>query len=170
MVSAFVKKFTGKMVIWGKPSKDFHPYMPLNKGAVKSLHDARDKLLVNFDPTAYFVRDLKVTLKIDLKYVLPFTRLFIYAFIQKIISVYLQCAFPKTFKLWYGSVGGDAVGLTWENLKVLNPTAWAVESALFFSERKMHLTNTTSLLLQHLSSFLPSILSCRTLQHMSGII
>jgi U3 small nucleolar RNA-associated protein 22 len=76
----------GKMVIWGKPSKDFHPYMPLNKGAVKSLHDARDKLLVNFDPTAYFVRDLK-------------------------------CAFPKTFKLWYGSVGGDAVGLTWENLK-----------------------------------------------------
>ncbi|GJN30882.1 hypothetical protein PR202_gb19226 [Eleusine coracana subsp. coracana] len=62
----------GKLVTWGKPSKDFHPYMPLNKGAVKSLHDARDKLL---------------------------------------------CAFPKTFKMWYGSVGGDAVGLTWENPK-----------------------------------------------------
>ncbi|CAN6335656.1 unnamed protein product [Urochloa humidicola] len=76
----------GKLVIWGKPSKDFHPYMPLHKGAVKSLHDARDKLLVNFDPTTYFLRDLK-------------------------------CAFPKTFKLWYGSIGGDAVGLTWENPK-----------------------------------------------------
>jgi len=50
------------LVIWGKPSKDFHPYMPLNKGAVKSLHDARDKLLVNFDPTTYFLRDLKVKL------------------------------------------------------------------------------------------------------------
>ncbi|TVU50990.1 hypothetical protein EJB05_02390 [Eragrostis curvula] len=62
----------GKLVIWGKPSKDFHPYMPLSKGAVKSLHDARDKLL---------------------------------------------CTFPNTFKLWYGSVGGDAVGLTWENPK-----------------------------------------------------
>jgi hypothetical protein len=91
MLSAFVKKITGKMVIRGKPSKDFHPYMPLNKGAVKSLHDARDKLLVNFDPTAYFVRDLKVTLKIDFKYVPPFRRLLIYAFIQKIISVYLVC-------------------------------------------------------------------------------
>ncbi|KAK3150553.1 hypothetical protein QOZ80_3AG0234690 [Eleusine coracana subsp. coracana] len=76
----------GKLVTWGKPSKDFHSYMPLNKGTVKSLHDARDKLLVNFDPTAYFVRDLK-------------------------------CAFPKTFKMWYGSVGRDAVGLTWENPK-----------------------------------------------------
>ncbi|TVU51043.1 hypothetical protein EJB05_02447 [Eragrostis curvula] len=76
----------GKLVIWGKPSKDFHPYMPLSKGAVKSLHDARDKLLVNFDPTTYFLRDLK-------------------------------CTFPNTFKLWYGSVGGDAVGLTWENPK-----------------------------------------------------
>ncbi|KAF0889199.1 hypothetical protein E2562_022458 [Oryza meyeriana var. granulata] len=76
----------GKLVICGKPSKDFHPYMPLNKGIVKSLHDARDKLLVNFDPTSYFLRDLK-------------------------------CAFSKTFKLWYDSIGGDAVGLTWENSK-----------------------------------------------------
>ncbi|WVZ88498.1 hypothetical protein U9M48_035015 [Paspalum notatum var. saurae] len=76
----------GKLVIWGKPSKDFHPYIPLYKGAVKSLHDARDKLLVNFDPTTYFLRDLK-------------------------------CAFPKTFKVWYGSIGGDAIGLTWENPK-----------------------------------------------------
>ncbi|KAG2615039.1 hypothetical protein PVAP13_3NG027500 [Panicum virgatum] len=71
----------GKLVIWGKPSKDFHPYMPLNKGAVKSLHDARDKLLVNFDPITYFLRDL------------------------------------KAFKLWYGSIGGDAVGLTWDKPK-----------------------------------------------------
>ncbi|KAG2615033.1 nucleolar protein 6-like [Panicum virgatum] len=76
----------GKLVIWGKPSKDFHPYMPLNKGAVKSLHDARDKLLVNFDPITYFLRDLKGAL-------------------------------PKAFKLWYGSIGGDAVGLTWDKPK-----------------------------------------------------
>uniref|UniRef100_A0A0D3HRU2 Nucleolar protein 6 n=1 Tax=Oryza barthii TaxID=65489 RepID=A0A0D3HRU2_9ORYZ len=76
----------GKLVICGKPSKDFHPYMPLNKGVVKSLHDAREKILVNFDPTTYFLRDLK-------------------------------SAFPKTFKLWYDSIGGDAIGLTWENSK-----------------------------------------------------
>lgn len=83
--------------------------MPLNKAAVKNLHDARDKLLVNFDPTTYFVRDLKVSIAY---FVLMCTS------IQKIINIYLQCAFPKTFKLWYGSVGGDAVGLTWENPKV----------------------------------------------------
>ncbi|ONM34012.1 hypothetical protein ZEAMMB73_Zm00001d041900 [Zea mays] len=82
----YCNNLTGKLVVWGKPSKDFCPYMPLNKGAVKGLHDAREKLLVNFDPTTYFLRDLK-------------------------------CAFSKTFKLWYGSVGGDAVGLTWENPK-----------------------------------------------------
>uniref|UniRef100_A0A0D9XX81 Nucleolar protein 6 n=1 Tax=Leersia perrieri TaxID=77586 RepID=A0A0D9XX81_9ORYZ len=76
----------GKLVIRGKPSKDFHPYMALNKGIVKSLHDARDKLLVNFDPTTCFLRDLK-------------------------------CAFPKSLKLWYDSIGGDAVGLTWEHSK-----------------------------------------------------
>jgi hypothetical protein len=66
----------------------------------------------------------------------PFRRLLIYAFIQKIISVYLQCAFPKTFKLWYGSIGGDAVGLTWENPKVLSQTTWAVEYQLFSSFQK----------------------------------
>jgi U3 small nucleolar RNA-associated protein 22 len=80
----------GKLVICGKPCKDFHPYMPLNKGVVKSLHDSREKILVNFDPTTYFLRDLK-------------------------------SAFPKTFKLWYDSIGGDAIGLTWENSKVLLP-------------------------------------------------
>ncbi|KAG8093698.1 hypothetical protein GUJ93_ZPchr0012g20382 [Zizania palustris] len=77
----------GKLVIRGKPSKDFHPYIPLNRADVKSLHDARDKVLVNFNPTTFFLRDLK-------------------------------CAFPnKTLKLWYDSIGGDAVGLTWENSK-----------------------------------------------------
>ncbi|CAD6334079.1 unnamed protein product [Miscanthus lutarioriparius] len=79
-------EYTWELVVWGKPSKDFCPYTPLNKGAVKGLHDAREKLLVNFDPTTYFLRDLK-------------------------------CAFSKTFKLWYGSIEGDAVGLTWENPK-----------------------------------------------------
>ncbi|VAI29530.1 unnamed protein product [Triticum turgidum subsp. durum] len=76
----------GKLVIQGKPSNDFHPYMPLSKSVVRSLHDTRDKLLVNFDPTAYFLRDLK-------------------------------CAFPVTFKLWHDSIGGDAIGLTWESSK-----------------------------------------------------
>lgn len=51
--------FAGKLVICGKPSKAFNPYMPL-RGAVKSLEDARDKLLVNFDPTTCFLEDLKV--------------------------------------------------------------------------------------------------------------
>ncbi|KAM3273556.1 hypothetical protein ACQJBY_043026 [Aegilops geniculata] len=76
----------GKFVIQGKPSNDFHPYMPLSKSVVRSLHDTRDKLLVNFDPTACFLRDLK-------------------------------CAFPVTFKLWHDSIGGDAIGLTWESSK-----------------------------------------------------
>ncbi|KAF7057819.1 hypothetical protein CFC21_064998 [Triticum aestivum] len=76
----------GKLVIQGKPSNDFHPCMPLSKSVVRSLHDTRDKLLVNFDPTAYFLRDLK-------------------------------CAFPMTFKLWHDSIGGDAIGLTWESSK-----------------------------------------------------
>ncbi|XP_020099122.1 nucleolar protein 6 isoform X1 [Ananas comosus] len=73
---------SGKLVICGKPSKAFNPYMPL-RGAVKSLEDARDKLLVNFDPTTCFLEDLKKE-------------------------------FPDMFKMWYDSVGGDAIGLTWE--------------------------------------------------------
>jgi hypothetical protein len=80
--------------------------------------------LVNFDPTTYFLRDLKVKvlLLISWKYVHPFG--------LKFDTFYLQCEFSKTFKLWYGSIGGDAVGLTWENPKVL-VTAWAIEH--FFS-------------------------------------
>jgi U3 small nucleolar RNA-associated protein 22 len=73
----------GKLVIKGNPSNDFHPYMQLSTSTVRS---SRDKLLVNFDPTAYFLRDLK-------------------------------CAFPMTFKLWHDSIGGDTIGLTWENSK-----------------------------------------------------
>lgn len=49
----------GKHVIRGKPSKDFNPYMILS--GVYSLEDARNKLLVNFDPTRCFVDDLKVS-------------------------------------------------------------------------------------------------------------
>ncbi|XP_078173344.1 nucleolar protein isoform X1 [Carex rostrata] len=48
----------GKLVTWGKPSKDFNCYLPL-KGGTKSLMEARDKILVNFDPTRYFLRDLQ---------------------------------------------------------------------------------------------------------------
>ncbi|VAI29528.1 unnamed protein product [Triticum turgidum subsp. durum] len=84
----FRNNLAGKLVIQGKPSNDFHPYMPLSKSVVRSLHDTRDKLLVNFDPTAYFLRDLK-------------------------------CAFPVTFKLWHDSIGGDAIGLTWESSKLI---------------------------------------------------
>ncbi|XP_008790387.2 nucleolar protein 6 [Phoenix dactylifera] len=72
----------GKHVIWGKASKDFHPYMPLG-GALKSLEDARNKLLVNFDPIRYLFEDLKRE-------------------------------FPGTFNVWCDSLGGDAIGLTWE--------------------------------------------------------
>lgn len=72
----------GKQVIWGKASKDFHPYMPLGS-SLKRLEDARNKLMVNFDPIKYFLEDLKRE-------------------------------FPDTFKVWCDSLGGDAVGLTWE--------------------------------------------------------
>ena len=96
------------MVIRGNPSNDFHPYMPLSKSIVGS---SRDKLLVNFDPTACFLRDLKVKLKF-----LSFG--FIKISIQNSNAICVQCAFPMTFKLWHDSIGGDAIGLTWENPKV----------------------------------------------------
>ncbi|PKA50392.1 hypothetical protein AXF42_Ash013481 [Apostasia shenzhenica] len=48
----------GKTVIQGKASKDFHPLMELS-GAAQSFDDARSKLLVNFDPTRFFLEDLK---------------------------------------------------------------------------------------------------------------
>ncbi|XP_073103554.1 uncharacterized protein [Elaeis guineensis] len=48
----------GKHVIWGRASKGFHPYMSLG-GALKSLEDARNKLMVNFDPVRYLLEDLK---------------------------------------------------------------------------------------------------------------
>lgn len=72
----------GKHVIRGKASKHFQPYTVLGNG-LKSLEDARSKLLVDFDPTRYFLEDLKGE-------------------------------FPDTFKVWYDSFGGDAIGLTWE--------------------------------------------------------
>ncbi|ONK58586.1 uncharacterized protein A4U43_C09F14590 [Asparagus officinalis] len=48
----------GKHVIWGKANKDFQPYMTL-RNALRSLEDARNGLLVDFDPTRYFLEDLK---------------------------------------------------------------------------------------------------------------
>ncbi|KAJ1692881.1 hypothetical protein LUZ63_009579 [Rhynchospora breviuscula] len=48
----------GKLVTWGKPSKDFNCYVPL-KGGTESLMEVRDKILVNFDPTQYFLHDLQ---------------------------------------------------------------------------------------------------------------
>ncbi|XP_073103366.1 uncharacterized protein [Elaeis guineensis] len=72
----------GKHVIWGRASKGFHPYMSLG-GALKSLEDARKKLMANFDPVRYLLEDLKRE-------------------------------FPDTFNVWCDSLGGDAIGLTWE--------------------------------------------------------
>ncbi|XP_064957513.1 uncharacterized protein LOC135581344 isoform X1 [Musa acuminata AAA Group] len=72
----------GKQVIRGKANKDFQPYMILG-GGVQSLEDARNKVMVNFDPTRCFLEDLKRE-------------------------------FPNTFKVWHDSLGGDAIGLTWE--------------------------------------------------------
>lgn len=51
----------GKQVIRGKASKDFQPYMILG-GGVQSLEDARNKVMINFDPTRCFLEDLKVKL------------------------------------------------------------------------------------------------------------
>jgi hypothetical protein len=53
------KNCPGKLATWGKPSKDFSCYLQL-KGSTKSLMEARDKILVNFDPTQYFLQDLQV--------------------------------------------------------------------------------------------------------------
>ena len=39
--------------------------------------------------------------------------------IQNSNTICVQCAFPVTFKLWHDSLGGDAIGLTWENSKVV---------------------------------------------------
>lgn len=47
----------GKLVICGKASNLFHPYTTLN--GVQSLEEARNKLMVGFDPTRCFLEDLK---------------------------------------------------------------------------------------------------------------
>ncbi|KAJ6849210.1 nucleolar protein 6-like [Iris pallida] len=76
----------GKQVIQGKTSKEFYPYMAFGN-ALKSLEEAKTKLMVDFDPTNYFLEDLKASITEE---------------------------FPDTFKVWYDSLGGDAIGLTWE--------------------------------------------------------
>ncbi|KAJ6837384.1 putative nucleolar protein 6 [Iris pallida] len=48
----------GKQVIQGKTSKEFYPYMAFGN-ALKSLEEAKTKLMVDFDPTNYFLEDLK---------------------------------------------------------------------------------------------------------------
>ncbi|KAI0493308.1 hypothetical protein KFK09_027585 [Dendrobium nobile] len=73
----------GKHVIQGKAGEDFNPFIQLGGGAAQSFEDARSKLLVNFDPTLFFLEDLTEE-------------------------------FPETFKIWYDSLGGDAIGLTWD--------------------------------------------------------
>ncbi|KAJ0961338.1 hypothetical protein J5N97_000600 [Dioscorea zingiberensis] len=47
----------GKHVIWGNASNDFHAYISLG-GSIKSLEDARDRLMINFDPTRCLLEDI----------------------------------------------------------------------------------------------------------------
>lgn len=44
----------------------------------------------------------------------------IYVSTALIITLYFQRRFPDCFKVWYDSLGGDAIGVTWnqEGLKV----------------------------------------------------
>ncbi|KAI8566766.1 hypothetical protein RHMOL_Rhmol02G0067400 [Rhododendron molle] len=74
----------GMHVVRGKPSKKFHPF--LLPGDMKgSLEELKRKLMVNFDPLRCFVGDVEASKE-----------------------------FPNKFKVWYDSLGGDAIGLTWE--------------------------------------------------------
>ncbi|CAN6462854.1 unnamed protein product [Victoria cruziana] len=70
-------------LVCGDVSKAFAPYIPL-KDLIGSSQDAKNKLMVNFDPAKCFVEDIKQE-------------------------------FPGIFGLWHDALGGDAIGLTWEN-------------------------------------------------------
>ncbi|RWR95731.1 nucleolar protein 6 isoform X1 [Cinnamomum micranthum f. kanehirae] len=74
----------GRHVVEGDVCKGFNPYITLGNRH-QSFEEARERLMVNFDPTRCFVEDL-------------------------------EREFPDTFKFWYDSLGGDAIGLTWEKL------------------------------------------------------
>ncbi|GMN52485.1 hypothetical protein TIFTF001_021616 [Ficus carica] len=86
----------GMHVARGSPSKLFHPFLLPGelKGNAKEL---RKKLLVDFDPLKCFVGDLKAS-SILLKDPQHIT---------------LNIELSNSFKIWYDSLGGDAVGLTW---------------------------------------------------------
>ncbi|KAF5958281.1 hypothetical protein HYC85_005506 [Camellia sinensis] len=85
----------GKHVVRGNASKVFHPFM-LPRDMKGSLEELKHKLMVNFDPLRCFVGDLEAR--------------------AKFLLLCLQREFPAMFKMWYDSLGGDAIGLTWERL------------------------------------------------------
>ncbi|KAL0008143.1 hypothetical protein SO802_009645 [Lithocarpus litseifolius] len=76
----------GKHVAWGNASKVFQPFM--SPGDFKgSLEELKNKLLVNFDPLRFFVGDLEASIFIE---------------------------FSNIFKVWYDSLEGDAICITWD--------------------------------------------------------
>lgn len=80
-------------------------------GSNKIVKDAKDKLMINFDPTKCLLDDLRVSTA-----QLTTSTYFDAALDTKISDsqIDLQKEFPDTFEVWYDSIGGDAIGLTWK--------------------------------------------------------
>ncbi|KAF7151525.1 hypothetical protein RHSIM_Rhsim02G0060300 [Rhododendron simsii] len=108
----------GMHVVRGKPSKKFHPF--LLPGDMKgSLEELKHKLMVNFDPLRCFVGDIEASIILKKSF-----SSFEYRTVCHcsepwrgeliLSSLHLQKEFPNKFKVWYDSLGGDAIGLTWE--------------------------------------------------------
>ncbi|KAK8923513.1 hypothetical protein KSP39_PZI019873 [Platanthera zijinensis] len=76
----------GRPVIHGSASKDFQSFIEQHDGGSAQRFVDASQLLVNFDPTRFFLENLKEE-------------------------------FPETFGIWYDSLGGDAIGLTWDSKK-----------------------------------------------------
>lgn len=105
-------------MVRGKPSKKFHPF--LLPGDMKgTLEELKHKLMVNFDPLRCFVGDIEASIILKKSF-----SSFEYRTICHcsepwrgeliLSSLHLQKEFPNKFKVWYDSLGGDAIGLTWE--------------------------------------------------------
>ena len=76
-----------------------------------SLEELKNKLLVNFDPLRFFVGDLEASIFTGLMLILKslLSLLFTYIFFW-----HMQKEFSNMFKVWYDSLGGDAIGITWD--------------------------------------------------------
>ncbi|KAJ4851471.1 hypothetical protein Tsubulata_014141 [Turnera subulata] len=75
----------GKLVAQGNASKAFRPFI-LPENLMGSTEELKEKLMVNFDPLTCYVTDLEASSMNE----------------------------SNRFKMWYDSLGGDAIGLTWE--------------------------------------------------------